>query len=873
MQPKTLPLYPEPPKLPVEVEPLGLNPACRRCSLCTTRKGNALQGELGKGKEGEPTVLVVGDGPTGFDDAEGRIFRGRDGTKLRPLLRKLWAGDIALDVATRCFGGRGESKVEVLDEHIAACRPHLANTIKAVKPERILALGWNALYSLTGRSLSPMNFRRGYTWLWNDGEPVPVFFLMSPGVTHRNRFLARFLERDLKWALSAKLPAPRHLEPGFVTTMVTTPADAQAAVEDLLRGDGFAFDLEWAGYLWDPDFRLLALAAAPVGRHSVWVWDEEALNTSSLWEPLRALLEDPEVPKGGSNVKADQHALWCGKKMRVRGISFDTRLQRKLLEPEAPANLEDMAELVGMGGHKAEANDALEAIEKRIKEIAAKVKKRRESKQLSMAFSDAVDSAVRQGFDMEKYAEEPKAIAYAFLKPDTRARYVARDALSTARLASLFSVKLHRAPERQRIWEKIVLPAATAIQRVEEWGVPFDAQAGVLFGQMMQQGQQAAWERVQQYAIGGKELNPGSPQQLAKVLFDKLGLNSAFQTESGAQSTDEEALMHLRSQHPLPGYILEYRHYQKLAGYAADWARCLRPDGRIHPSIHLDGARSGRTSCSNPNLQNIPRAADSDDGRRARDCFAAPPGFVLVQLDYSQLELRIAALLSGDTVMADLFRSGIDFHMGTAQLICELAWGIKPEQCTKVHRTGAKAFNFGIAYGKTDRSLAAELGIDEERAAQIRKAIFGKFVNYGHWCREAIAYAREYGGCWTMWEGERARWRPLWNIGDETEEGAFAASRAKNGAINTPIQGTASEFCIASISRLVDLAEAGKLDAEVVLPIHDSIMLLCPEKTWKDSALAAREAMVSYPWCTGHVPLEVDVELGTRWGALEKVEL
>jgi uracil-DNA glycosylase family 4 len=824
--------------------------------------------------EGEPTVLVVGDGPTGFDDAEGRVFRGRDGTKLRPLLRQLWAGDIVLDVATRCFNGRGNDRVEVLDEHISACRPHLANTIATVKPDRILALGWSALYSLTGRTLSPMNFRRGYTWLWNDGEPIPVFFLMSPGATHRNRFLAKFLEADVKWALRANLPKPTHLEPGFFTTLVTTPADALAAVEDLQRGDGFAFDLEWAGYLFDPDFRLLALAASPVGRATVWAWDEEALNDPARWEPLRALLEDPEVPKGGSNVKADQHALWCGKRMRVQGISFDTRLQRKLLEPDATANLEDMQELIGMGGGKEEAASALATIEKRIKEVAAKVKKRRESRQLSMAFSDTVDSAIRQGFDMEKYAEEPKAIAYAFLKPEVRMRYVSRDAYSTARLASQFSLRLHLAPERERIWDKIVLPAATAIQRVEEWGVPFDAQAGQLFGELMGQSQQAAWEKVQQYKLpGAKELNPGSPQQLAKVLYDKLGLDSPFQTDSGAPSTDEEALAHLRSQHPLPGYILEYRHYQKLAGYAQDWARCLRPDGRIHPSIHLDGARSGRTSCSNPNLQNIPRAADSDDGRRARDCFAAPTGKVLVQLDYSQLELRIAALLANDTVMADLFRSGIDFHMGTAQLISKLAWNIEPEQCTKVHRTGAKAFNFGIAYGKTDRSLAAELGIDEERASQIRKAIFGKFVRYGEWCREAIGYAREKGGCWTMWEGERARWRPLWNIGDETDEGALAASRAKNGAINTPIQGTASEFCIASISKLVDMIDRREIDAEVVLPVHDSIMVLCKESSWKEVALAAREAMTNYPWCNEKVPLEVDVEVGAKWGSLEKVDL
>lgn len=866
-------LYPSPQKLRIETEQrLPYNADCAACSLRKTAR-LCLQGEVFADSAGEETLLVVGEGPTRDDNEEGRPFVGRAGARLRPLLRTFWKGRIVLDNSTRCYAGRGESKQEVTEKHIDTCRPYLASTLDEVRPTRVVALGASAIYALLGRSISPLNSRRGYTWLWNDGKPVPVFYLASPASTHGNRFLVKFFEEDLSWALTAQVPQPKHLFPDFQARAVSTVEEAEYACRELAKGEGFAFDLEWAGFKWHNDFRILSLAAAPLGRSAVWVWDEEAINDALLWAPMEALLKNPDVPKGGSNVKVDMHALQWGKKLQVQGVTFDTRLVRKLLEPDATANLDDMAELVGMGGHKAEAEAALGQIEKRIVQWAENSKKARTSKQTGFDFVHAVDAAARMGFNMEKYASDPRAVAYAFLEPGLRRRYVARDALTTARLASRFSLQLERSPERWGIWEKVVLPGSKAIQRVEAWGVPFDTQACELFRQLMQQGLDSAYEKVQQYRPEkDTELNPGSPQQLSRVLYDKLGLTPPSKTDSGAPSTDEDALLALKasSGHPLPGYILEYRHYQKLVGYASDWALRVCPDGRIRPSIHLDGARSGRSSCSEPNLQNIPRAADSEDGKRARDCFAAPPGHLLLQLDYSQLELRIASLLSGDVAMADLFRSGMDFHEGTAKLISTLAWGIPPEQVTKVHRTGAKAFNFGIAYGKTDKSLAADLGIDVERAVQIRKAIFGAFVDYGRWCREAISFAKQHGGSWTYWEGERARWRPLWQIAHEAEDDAWAASKAKNGSINTPIQGTASDFCVASITKLVDMVDRKEIDAEVVLPIHDSIMLVCRKEVWKDVASAAKHAMEDYPWATKHVPLVVDVEVGEQWGSLEK---
>lgn len=877
-------LYPRAPKLALETaSPLSYVSDCQACALNQEPKvvdhagrawkaQRAIKGEAFSAGSGE-TLLVVGEGPGRDEAIEGRPFVGRSGAVLRSLLRKWWKGNIVLDNGTRCHPGVGNAKVELDEPHVNSCRGYLSATYFAQKPQRIVALGAWATFSVLGWHVNPMNSRRGYAWAWNDGQPIPVFYVLHPAAGLRNRFLMQFFEEDLEWALTCKLPPPKHLFPEYPAWLVQTPEDAREAVNDLLQGEGFAFDLEWAGYLWDPDFRLMTMAAAPVGRHGVWVWDERGLNDPALWDPIRDALADPAVAKGGSNVKADLHALWCGKKLRVRGISFDTRLRRKLLEPDATANLEDMAELVGMGGHKAEAEASLTAVVQRIQKWASKTKAAAKVGQGGFDFSDA-DAAMNLGFDFDKYADNPRAIAYAFLDKKLLTRYVARDSLTTARLESQFSYKLAQKPNQQAVWDKIVMPASVAIQRVEEWGVPYDRQAGQLFRTMMQQGMDAAYEKIQQYAAPGQPLNPGSPQQLAKVLFDKLKLKASHKTDTGALSTGEEAMFELRasSGHPLPGYILDYRHYQKLVGYAKDWDRCVRGDGRVHPSIHLDGARSGRTSCSDPNLQNLPRAKDSADGKAARDCFVAPFGHVFVQLDYSQLELRIAALLARDEAMAELFKSGVDFHLGTAKLISKLAWNMEPDAVTDVQRTGAKAFNFGIAYGKTDETLASDLGISVHAASQIRAAIFGKFVRYGVWCKEAIAYARQYGGSWTEWEGQKGRWRPLWRIADDSKENAHAASTARNGAINTPIQGTASEFCISSIVRLVDLVDAGQLDAEVVLPIHDSIMLVCPEATWKQTAKKARAVMTDFPWCTDFVPLEADVEMGRSWGSLKKVK-
>jgi DNA polymerase-1 len=251
----------------------------------------------------------------------------------------------------------------------------------------------------------------------------------------------------------------------------------------------------------------------------------------------------------------------------------------------------------------------------------------------------------------------------------------------------------------------------------------------------------------------------------------------------------------------------------------------------------------------------------------ARDIFRASPGFTLVQLDFSQLELRIAAMLSGDDDMIAIFREGVDFHQRTAEMISKFAWGIEPGEVQKAHRSQAKAVNFGILYGKTASSLAAEWGVSQAKAQAVMDAILGRFQGLAQWCAKRRAEAARTGLSWTWWDGEPARRRPLWRIADNDK---FARITAENGAVNTPIQGTASEFCIASLADAVEWIEADGLedDVRLTLPVHDSLLFEVRAGMEHEVAHQARRIMCGHN--SSGVPLEVDCEVGPAWGSLVK---
>jgi DNA polymerase I-like protein with 3'-5' exonuclease and polymerase domains len=275
---------------------------------------------------------------------------------------------------------------------------------------------------------------------------------------------------------------------------------------------------------------------------------------------------------------------------------------------------------------------------------------------------------------------------------------------------------------------------------------------------------------------------------------------------------------------------------------------------------------SGRTSFSQPNLQTLPRAKGSVEGKMARDVFVAPIGYKLLEFDYSQLELRVAALLSVDPVMLQVFLDGVDYHRRTAEMISRLAWGVDPDKITEEHRSWAKTVNFGLLYGKTDRSLAKDLGCSVEQAAKIRAAILGRFKLLDRWMKEQITLARKTGYVHTWWDGQTARARSLYKIASNDDAERV---HAENASINSPIQGTSSEFCVASISAVVDWILSDAVPAKLILAVHDSLLLEVRDDAVDEVTHAVKDIMTS--WNSENVPLVVDGKIGQSWGSMSDI--
>jgi uracil-DNA glycosylase family 4 len=853
---------------------------CDRCPLGSRKElYNPCMPAMAMG-EGEGGLLVIGETVGAVEDRAGKLFAGSNGLMLRQIVHKHWKGPVTYDNALRCSPG----SVKIKDKMVRACRGFLLQTIMETRPSRIITVGAWAAYSLFGRSVPALSSRGAYGWLRGgedlgfDYGPIAVFMTIPPGLASRNHFVRRWFEEDLVFALTSPDPPAGPWE--SEASVVEDEMQALAAERELMANDWVSFDVETMGHMWTPEFRMISCAVlGNLDDEQPWVWDEKALYDPALRAPLERLLMSRKVPKVGSNVKYDQLAWRAAFGVRVGPIVGDTRLTRKLLDPEAAGKLASMAELVGMGGLKQDAEDRMTEIKSKVKRRVRKQWAAKKPKPLTPDEAIVPDFDLHPEIDAVMRKATPDEVddlaeryQYGMLPHAELVAYNARDAIATARVENYVRERLEQEPELSRIWRDVVLPGSVALERVEAWGIGASVNAITAFDKFLSAKEQVIAKKLSAYKIDWN-----SNQQIAELFFGQLKLPIIKRTPTGAPSTDEEVLKVLEKKHHICASLVEYRSVTKLKGtYASGMLPHIRPDGRIHPNIKLDGARSGRTSCTDPNLQNIPRA-QTDEGKMARDCFIAAvmagsgKRKRLLEVDYSQLELRVAAMLSGDPLMIQIFESGVDYHLRTAQLIAQVAWNIKPEQVTDQHRSWAKSVNFGILYGKTARTLAAEWGIAISKAEAIVAAIMGQFKVLDKWCRARRSEAEKTGEVWTWWAGERARRRPLYRIADQGNDGA--ASTARNGAVNSPIQGTASEFCVASLIEVVKWIEEEGLEDNVklTLAVHDSLLLEVDEDMVDETAYTVNEIMMGHD--SKNVPLVVDFKVGPSWGSMEKYTL
>ncbi|MET0617156.1 MAG: DNA polymerase I, partial [Luteibacter sp.] len=418
------------------------------------------------------------------------------------------------------------------------------------------------------------------------------------------------------------------------------------------------------------------------------------------------------------------------------------------------------------------------------------------------------------GYKTIKYEEVAgkgaKQISFSQVDCDTACRYAAEDADITLRLHHALWPKLEAEPSLRDVYQDIEIPLVPVLAKMERTGVLIDA--SVLRLQSQQLGKRMLELQALAYASAGHEFNLDSPKQLQAVLFDELGLAAKIKTPTGQPSTNEEALEAIAETHELPRLILEYRGLAKLRStYTDKLAGIVNPrTGRVHTSYHQGAVATGRISSSDPNLQNIP--VRTEEGRRIRQAFVAPPGWRIVAADYSQIELRIMAHLSSDEGLVRAFQEGGDVHRATAAEV----FGVPADEVTTDQRRAAKAINFGLMYGMSAFGLAKQLGVDRGEASDYMGRYFSRYPGVRAFMDATREQAHRDGYVQTLF-GRRLY---LENLNSRNQ--AFRAG-AERAAINAPMQGTAADI-IKRAMLAVSGWIAGRDDVRLLMQVHDELV-------------------------------------------------
>ncbi len=587
----------------------------------------------------------------------------------------------------------------------------------------------------------------------------------------------------------------------LVAQLARAPAvtfDTETTSEDPMRADlvGLAFtDREGEGWY------------IPVGHRR-----GRQLPLERVLEAVRPLLEDPRLPKQAHHAKYDMTVL-ARHGVRVRGLAFDTMIAEWLCDP-ASHNL----------GLK------------------------------SLAF-------IRLGVEMTSIQDligsGRKQVTMAEVEIEDAAAYAAADVDMTHRLVKVLEPELRQKGH----WDLFVgmeLPLVEVLMEMEMTGVALDtdflARMSAELGARMAQLE----ERIQ--GMVGMPFNINSGPQLAEVLFGVLRLptKGVPRTSTGRYSLTAEVLDSLRGAHPIVDLILEHRELAKLKSTYVDALPALvnPATGRLHTSYHQTGTVTGRISSSDPNLQNIP--IRSPLGRQVRRAFVARPGGVLLGADYSQIELRVLAHISGDPGLVAAFWRGEDIHASTAAAIFD----IPIDQVTPEQRRFAKQVNFGLIYGMSVGRLARDAGIPQMEAENFVAQYFGRFPKVREYLERTLAQAKNQGYVETLLG--RRRYFPVLQSASPAQE--QARRRAEREAVNAPIQGSAADIIKQAMLNLHRALHERDLRARMILQVHDELILEVPQEELLMVTALVREMMESaYPL---RVPLKVDLSVGTNWGEM-----
>ena len=586
---------------------------------------------------------------------------------------------------------------------------------------------------------------------------------------------------------------------------------AQAWFETLRQAGTFAFDTETTSLNY-MDAQLVGVSFCceagkavylPLGHDYVGVPSQVDFDWALA--QLKSLLEDESLLKVGQHVKYDMNVL-ARYDIHVRGIAADTMLESYVLNSTATRH--DMDSL---------AKYYLEESTTSFETLAGKGKKQ---------------------------------LTFNQIEIDAAAPYAAEDADITWRLHEALQAKLQDVPSVKRILDDIEIPLVPVLSRIERNGALI--KPALLAEQSTEIEGRLKQLEAEAFDAAGEPFNLSSPKQLQAILFEKQGLPILKKTPKGAPSTAEEVLQELALEYPLPKLIIEHRGLSKLKStYTDKLPTLLDPHtGRLHTSYHQAVTATGRLSSTDPNLQNIP--VRTAEGRRIRNAFVAPEGYRMVAADYSQIELRIMAHLSGDEGLVRAFGQGDDIHRATAAEVFKVA----PEEVTTDQRRSAKAINFGLIYGMSAFGLAKQLGTSRKEAATYIEHYFETYPGVQQYMERTREMAREQGFVETLLG--RRLYLPEINA-----RNPMLRQGAERTAINAPMQGTAADIIKCAMLHVDEWLTQSAMDARMIMQVHDELVFEVAEShldTFIDSVTRIMESAAQL-----NVPLLVEVGVGDNW--------
>jgi DNA polymerase-1 len=519
---------------------------------------------------------------------------------------------------------------------------------------------------------------------------------------------------------------------------------------------------------------------------------------------LKPWLESAEHKKVGQHLKYDEQVL-ANYSIEMRGIEHDTLLQSYVLESHRTHDMDSLA----------------------LRHLGIK----------TIKYEDVAGKGAQQiGFDE--------------VALDKAAEYAAEDADITLRLHQALYPQVAAEKTLDYVYREIEVPTSRVLRKMERTGVLIDAE------KLRQQSSEIATRLIQlegeAYTLAGGEFNLGSPKQIGQIFFEKLELPVVKKTPSGAPSTDEEVLQKLAEDYPLPKILLEHRGLSKLKStYTDKLPRMVNAQtGRVHTNYAQAVAVTGRLASNDPNLQNIP--VRTGEGRRIREAFIAPPGHKLVSADYSQIELRIMAHISGDESLLRAFSQGEDIHRATAAEI----FSVTPLEVSNDQRRVAKVINFGLIYGMSAFGLASNLGITRDAAKMYIDRYFARYPGVARYMDETRLSAKAKGYVETVFG--RRLWLPEINGGNGPRR-----QGAERAAINAPMQGTAADLIKLSMIAVQNWIEDSKIGTRMIMQVHDELILEVPDAELSEVRKRLPELMCGV--ADLKVPLVAEVGAGLNW--------